>query len=389
MASPLHTFYLPAERSSAEEIRSQHERFSMEKAVCDTLDHVPNLVLILNKDRQVVYANTAAAKLLESGRPEELLGARFGEVWGCVHATENSGGCDTSESCRYCGAANAMAKGLGGNAATEECRLMIRRDGHDEALDLRVWSKPMSVGGETYLFFTAIDIADEKRKEFLERIFLHDILNTASALKGFTSLLSMEGVSLPKEQMIQRIGLLSVKMVDEINAYRLLLAAENGELEPQLCDVDALRIVHEVIESYGRPETSEDRRIEHAPRSDDVRIHTDPTLLSRVIGNMTKNALEASMPGQVITLGCRDEGDRVAFWVHNSAVIPENIRLQIFNRSFTTKGAGRGLGAYSMKILAERYLGGSISFTSTESDGTVFTARVPRRLAAGPKGAHR
>lgn len=378
VTNPLPTFFLPAERSPIEEIRSRHERFAQEKAVCDTLHDVPNLVLILNKERQVVYANAAAARMLDSRCPEDLLGGRFGEVWGCVHAAETPGGCGTSESCRYCGAANALAKGLGGKAATEECRLMIRREGRDEAVDLRVWAKPLVVGGEEYLFFTAIDIADEKRKAFLERIFLHDILNTASALRGFTNLLGMDGVSLSKEEMIQRIGLLSVRMVDEINAHRLLLAAEDGELELQPRDVDSLRIVKEVVETYDRPETLDGRRIELFPESDDVGIRTDPTLLSRVVGNMTKNALEASVPGDTVTIGCRCEGDMVAFWVHNGTYMPENVRLQVFNRSFSTKGAGRGLGTYSMKFLTERYLGGGVSFTSTESGGTVFTARYPR-----------
>lgn len=384
MTSPLPTFFLPAERSSAEGIRSQNELFSREKAVCDLLHHVPNLVLILNKDRQVVYANTAAARMLDSHCPEDLLGGRFGEAWGCVHAAETPGGCGTTEACRYCGAANATAKGLGGKSATEECRLMIRREGRDEAVDLRVWVKPLVVGGEEYLFFTAIDIADEKRKAFLERIFLHDILNTASALKGFTNLLGMDGVSLSKEEMIQRIGLLSVRMVDEINAHRLLLAAENGELEVQPRDVDSIQIVRDAMGAYDRPETLENRRIEMFPDCDETWIRTDPTLLARVFGNMTKNALEASVPGQTVTIGCRDEGDQVAFWVHNDTYMPENVRLQIFNRSFSTKGSGRGLGTYSMKFLTERYLGGRISFVSTESGGTVFTARYPRLGPAMP-----
>lgn len=387
VTSPLPTFFLPAERCSIEEIRSQNERFAQEQAVCDTLHHVPNLVLILNKERQVVYANIAAAKMLDSHCPEDLLGGRFGEAWGCVHATETPGGCGTSEACRYCGAANAKAKGLAGKAATEECRLMIRREGRDEAVDLRVWAKPLAVGGEEYLFFTAVDIADEKRKAFLERIFLHDILNTASALKGFTNLLGMDGVSLSKEDMIQRIGDLSVRMVDEINAHRLLLAAENNELELQPREIGALQLLKSVMEAYDRPETLENRRIEIAPDCDDVGIRTDPTLLSRVVGNMTKNALEASVPGETVTMGCRSEGDQVAFWVHNRTYMPENIRLQVFNRSFSTKGSGRGLGTYSMKFLTERYLGGRISFASTESGGTVFTARYPCQLPALPEGA--
>ena len=36
-----------------------------------------------------------------------------------------------------------------------------------------------------------------------------------------------------------------------------------------------------------------------------------------------------------------------------------------------------GYGTYSMKLLSERYLGGSVSFESSEDTGTVFRARYP------------
>ena len=66
----------------------------------------------------------------------------------------------------------------------------------------------------------------------------------------------------------------------------------------------------------------------------------------------------------------------VTFWVHNPGFMPREVQLQLFKRSFTTKGAGRGLGTYSMKLLTERYLKGQISFTSTEADGTTFEIRL-------------
>ncbi len=56
--------------------------------------------------------------------------------------------------------------------------------------------------------------------------------------------------------------------------------------------------------------------------------------------------------------------------------------MQMFHRSFSTKGTGRGLGTYSMKLLSERYLGGSVTFRSIPGEGTTFTARYPRLLTS-------
>jgi sensor histidine kinase regulating citrate/malate metabolism len=100
----------------------------------------------------------------------------------------------------------------------------------------------------------------------------------------------------------------------------------------------------------------------------------------RVIGNMVKNALEACRPGDTVTLRCRASHDGIEFDVHNPGAMPRNVQLQVFQRSFTSKGDGRGLGTYSMKLLSERYLGGRVSFTSEAVSGTTFSAWYPLHL---------
>ncbi len=118
----------------------------------------------------------------------------------------------------------------------------------------------------------------------------------------------------------------------------------------------------------------------------DVHFLVDETQLRRVLDNMLKNALEAEDTEAKITLGCRflpsdplqgRPRDMVEFWVHNPRVMSEAVQWQIFRRSFTTKGKGRGLGTYSMKVLTERYLEGEIDFTSEPGQGTTFQARYP------------
>ena len=61
----------------------------------------------------------------------------------------------------------------------------------------------------------------------------------------------------------------------------------------------------------------------------------------------------------------------------NSAFIPENIQPQIFNKSFSTKGTGRGLGTYSAKLISEKLLKGKVLFDSNIKSGTTFHAIYP------------
>lgn len=79
-----------------------------------------------------------------------------------------------------------------------------------------------------------------------------------------------------------------------------------------------------------------------------------------------------------MTLSVRTSAAEVSFSVHNPGPIPEEVQAQLFQRSFSTKeGRGRGIGLYSVKLLTERYLGGSVNFHSSPEAGTTFTVTLP------------
>ncbi len=372
------TPFASADRSDAAELARQRRIFEGESFFCDMVARLPEVVLVLNAHRQTVFANAAALDLLGLGSLDEALGQRPGELVQCIHAREAAGGCGTTPFCRYCGAASAILQSQAGQPAVEECRLTVERSAGQEALDLRVWANPIEILGETYTVFVVANIADEKRKAFLERIFLHDILNTATAIQGFSQLLGSGAASGPqRDQFVQRVGTLTERLVEEIRTHRVLIEAENGDLEPQVSTVSAAQILQSVFEAYHRTDRLDQRRLKMASDIPDLALTTDPVLLGRVLGNMVKNALEASLPGDTVTLGARAEDGGITFWVHNPTAMPERVRLQVFSRSFSTKGAGRGLGTYSMKFLTERYLKGRVGFTSSEAEGTTFRAWYP------------
>jgi sensor histidine kinase regulating citrate/malate metabolism len=55
--------------------------------------------------------------------------------------------------------------------------------------------------------------------------------------------------------------------------------------------------------------------------------------------------------------------------------IPDEIRDRIFEKGFSTKGSGRGVGMYHVKQLVES-LGGKISFESEKDTGTIFMVEL-------------
>lgn len=66
--------------------------------------------------------------------------------------------------------------------------------------------------------------------------------------------------------------------------------------------------------------------------------------------------------------------------MNNVGVMPQDVQSHVFTRSYSTKGAGRGLGTYSIKLITETFLRGEAGFESTAGGGTTFTVRLPRFL---------
>lgn len=375
MKHSLVTEFAPPERSPRAEIDEQHLRLQSNLRLDMLGTYLPLMVLVLNRNRQIVFTNPLVLKMVDKPSPNLILGLRPGELLDCTHSSEMEAGCGTTRFCSVCGAVKAILSGLRGQEDIEECRI-TRKNG--DALDLRVWAFPLAYGNEPYTLFFMDDISNEKRRRILERIFFHDIMNTVSGLIGFSDLLK---IASPEELKATRIAdeieLLSNRLVEEISAQKQLLAAENNELKPALEPLDSGVVLAETVALFRNLDVAEGKFITIDPGSSALVLKSDKALLSRVIGNMVKNALEASEPGDTVTLGCQGVGRELQFWVHNRTFMPPEVQLQIFQRSFTTKGAGRGIGTYSMKLLTERYLGGSISFTSTPEAGTRFMMRLP------------
>jgi len=376
----LSTDFLSAERAAQEALLSDFERIEGVPLIRQILDLVPDGVLILNPERQIVFCNRAMLNLLHVDDIKQTLGLRPGEALQCMHSTEFAGGCVTTEFCRECGVSKAILAAGKLGAGESECRI-LRKDG--VALDLRISTGVFELHGNRYIAFTLSDIADENRRKALERIFFHDILNTAGNLRGVTELFKDPDVA-DKESFMDMAHDLSERLIEEIESQRQLTMAENQELICEPSSFNSKDLMDEIVRAYRIHPVGRSRILRLDHRSAALMIHCDRTILGRVLGNLLKNALEATSVGGTVTLGCKAYEDRLEFWVHNDATMSDPVRRQIFQRSFSTKGSNRGLGTYSVKLLTERYLGGTVGFTTTPGEGTRFFSQIP--LGTSPGG---
>ena len=372
------TRFAPPDRLDEGRVREQGEHLARDPLVARLLDSFPEPVVILNGERQIVLANDKLARLLARPR-EEVVGLRPGEALGCVHAKAEEAGCGTSEFCRDCGAVNAIVDSQkSGRAEVRECRIHCVSSPREEPadLDLRVWATPLAVDGTPFTVFAVRDTTDEKRRLVLERLFFHDVLNAAGGLHGLLEIwheLTPEETA-EMEPMAER---LARQVVEEIQAQRDLLLAEKGDLEVREEEIDATTFLTGLCVRFSHDPAAAGKRVEPPDLEGTTLFRADPVLLRRVAGNLLKNALEATAPGGTVTVSFRREaGPRIS--VHNDGALPDAVRHQVFQRSFSTKGeAGHGIGLYSVRLLTERYLRGRVSFTSDDVSGTSFKIELP------------
>lgn len=367
-------YHLPR-RDWDDNVRKQTQYFQNIPELGLLLDVLPQFLLIVNEQRQIVFANRYVADALRVASVEHIYGLKPGELLDCPRAFEEGGGCGQMEGCEACGANSVIGFCHRGDRSIQECRILQRQTGR--ALDFRVFGMPVHLQDEWFTVLALTDISHEKRRQNLERIFFHDLLNLATGIATYSSVLSRWPDSEHVQEAATAIRKLVFQLTDEIKAQRELAEAEADELQVSPRELKSREVIERVLAMYRQHEVAHQRELVMADDSADVSFVSDQTLLARVLGNMVKNALEACDAGGRVTVGCTPKEHAVRFWVHNGCVMPREVQFQVFQRSFSTKGNGRGLGTYSIKLLTERYLKGVAGFASSAEEGTVFFVDLP------------
>lgn len=378
---------LSAERSSTETLTRQAKRIAGSPAAA-VLDRLPVSVVVFNSNRQIIYSNESFRNMLPKEEDFQiLLGQRLGEAMHCLGAQLTSGGCGMSPMCRHCGATQSMLTLLQNShqgTAEGECRLHCHEGPRTGSLDFHLQLWPLHLEDELFQAAVLTDIRAEKRLALMERIFYHDLLNLVSGLRGLCELLrqtqNQEG---PRTTEIDLLVFTTERITELINAQRDFSQAEQGEYEVSSVKLRSLPLLQDIADIMRQESSARGKSLAVDICGADIAFSSDRKLVSRILVNMLKNALEATPRGGTVATGCDLEQGELCFWVRNPGQIPPEVREQIFRRTFSTKGKGRGLGTYGMKLFAENYLEGTVGFSSDADTGTEFYLRLP--LALGCK----
>ncbi len=319
---------LPDIRLNLHAIRQQRHLLTKTPIFEKLCSRIPSPVLILNHTRQVVWANQLAVKLVGLTNDSLLHGSRLEDFILDPHLVSNTD------------------------------------------------QEPFTVEKESFHLVILEDTSLHTQRLILERTFFHDLLNTAGGMQGLTGILQ-DATEDELPDLKDSVKNLADQLVEEILSQRDLLAAEMGDLKTHTRPLDSFAVMDLVIKTYQSHSSTGDREISMPPHVERFHFYSDPVLLNRVLGNMVKNALEASKAPAVVIVDCGQKPGEVWFSVHNPGFIPQEAQDGVFKQSFSTKGAGRGTGTFSMQLFAQKYLGGRIEFDTDATTGTTFTVTLP------------
>lgn len=320
--------------------------------------------LVLDEDLRILYVNYSSMEEGPKMSPGDLLK--------CSNAVNSKGGCGTHENCSLCKLRSMVKDSLQTKTKMEVDTELLVNENSDYSV--HAISTPVSYKGKTYSVVLLVDKTDQHREFMMERIFFHDLLNLSGALNGILECMEFGDPA----EMLHIVKGISSQLMDEITAQRDLIYAKNGILQTKSFRFKASEVVdfvHESLVPVSMDMWAVTLKVESALA--DEELDSDKPLVNRVIHNMVKNACEASS-GTTVTVRARSVGDKIVYSVHNDAVMPEDIKSRVFIYGNTTKGSGRGLGTYSMKLIGENYLKGHVWFKSEEGYGTEFFFEIDK-----------
>ena len=221
------------------------------------------------------------------------------------------------------------------------------------------------------------------RREALGRILrgvAHEIKNPLNSIYLHLQMLKLEvGEKAPAAQPEIEVISREIKNLDRMV---VTLLDFTKPLELKFAEADLVSLAHEIA-GLVRPEAARKAvRVEVESNTDTAVIRADPVLLRQAVMNVVVNGLECmNQPGRLsIQIERRPDAHLLLVADQGPGIAPE-IRDQIFNLYFTTKGRGSGIGLAMTYRVVELH-NATIDFTSEVGKGTTFRFRFP--VAATP-----
>lgn len=374
------TYYASAEKAAFAEIESSYHILKNNPLLRMFQEAMPDLAMIINANRQLIYANTNLIRFLEIEDDLMPLGERLGNLLNCIHSSEQPSGCGTTEACRFCGIVNAILESqYSDKPVVKEARITAKFKEDVISYDLKIKASPLQFKDQAFTILCINDISDRKRRAFLETSYINEVYDAASELKSVVSSINKQELDNDNRSIIETAEKVNYELVNELLAQKMLNEAEEGTLVTNISMCNTIQLYKELVQYYATQEIATGCKLFIDPFAHSVKFQSDKNIIKRVLINLLDNAFESEMTQKMVKAGIRLNDKVIRFWVYSPAELDEEVKHQVFQRSFSTKGENRGLGTYAARLLTVKYLKGKLYFNS-DSCGTTFYVELPLHI---------
>ena len=224
-------------------------------------------------------------------------------------------------------------------------------------------------GNEISLIATAFDRYQERLDQFVdrERSFTasasHELRTPLSVMMGAVDVLDSQEQNAVSKRALSRIKRACAEMLAFIEAT-LFLSREDSSTISQTTPVKVDNVIQSVLEDNISAAEEKGLRVSTELQSE-LSLQQPDSIVRIMVSNILKNAIEHTHQGEInITLA---QGKLTIS--DTGSGIPEKDLPHIYDRSYTTKVGGTGLGLNLVKRICDRF-NWQISVSSVEDKGT-------------------
>ncbi|MFW5878655.1 MAG: sensor histidine kinase, partial [Myxococcota bacterium] len=226
--------------------------------------------------------------------------------------------------------------------------------------------------------------ADLRFLEMFMGMLGHDLRNPLAAVKVSADLLRLSPPGADLGSVIDRIASSAQRMdrmVEQLLDITQIRLAGGVPLFQR--DADLGEICFHAVEEI---KTAHPGVVIDLQTEGDLTGEWDNDRMLQVVSNLVGNAVQHGRRGGAVDVRASDRRDWVELYVHNEAVIPDEVLPSIFD-PFKRIGAREkkgslGLGLFISRHIVDRH-GGSIEVQTSAETGTSFKVRLPRKAQAG------
>lgn len=275
-----------------------------------------------------------------------------------------------------------------GNEFHTEELISKRKDGSEFNAELTFF--PIRREGKVQLFVGIIsDITHRKRLEQAQSEFVslasHQLRTPLTAVRlaiGALQRGEAGAVSPEAGTMLKRSMEYVVHMAETIHTMLNISRLEAGKLTITPREVRLNDILTDITSDYVLECQRRHQTVEQICDAG-LTITTDVPLAKEAISNLFGNAIKYTPDNGKVSIKVESDTARVRIHISDTGYgIPQHQQDKIFTKFFRAENvmkketSGTGLGLYLVHSIVQ-LLGGSVSFTSKENEGTTFTIDLP------------